>query len=143
MIPSRRIRAVKILLVKLGHLGDTLLLTPTLRFLKQKFPQATLDVMVRSGCEELLHGNPDVAQILPIGSPEKHNRSLAKELSESARAFSRIARCRRNDCTPARRCDTNTAGEQRHAARCADGIGEQRAFLRELVHLRSVFTFEP
>lgn len=88
---------MKILLVKLGHLGDTLLLTPTLRFLKQKFPQATLDVMVRSGCEELLRGNPDVAEVLPVGSPEKHNRSLAKEFRESSRAFARIALSGRYD----------------------------------------------
>lgn len=97
MIPSRRFRAVKILLVKLGHLGDTLLLTPTLRFLKHKFPDARLDVMVRSGCEVLLRGNPDVAKILPVGSPEKHNRSLAKELRESTRAFSHIALSGRYD----------------------------------------------
>lgn len=97
VIPSRRFRAVKILLVKLGHLGDTLLLTPTLRFLKHKFPDARLDVMVRSGCEVLLRGNPDVAEILPVGSPEKQNRSLAKELSESSRALRRIALSSRYD----------------------------------------------
>lgn len=88
---------MKILLVKLGHLGDTLLLTPTLRFLKQKFPDAQLDVMVRSGCEVLLRGNPDVAEILPVGSPEKSNRSLSKELRESSRAFVRIALSSRYD----------------------------------------------
>jgi heptosyltransferase-3 len=82
---------VKILLVKLGHLGDTLLLTPTLRFLRQKFPDARLDVMVRSGCEVVLRGNPDVTNLLPVGSPEKENRSLGKELRESTHAFRLIA----------------------------------------------------
>jgi heptosyltransferase-3 len=97
VVSLRRFRVVKILLVKLGHLGDTLLLTPTLRFLKQKFPDAQLDVMVRSGCEVLLRGNPDVAEILPVGSPEKHNRSLTKELCESSHAFARIALSSRYD----------------------------------------------
>ena len=97
VIPSRRFRAVKILLFKLGHLGDTLLLTPTLRFLRQKFPDARLNVMVRSGCEVVLRGNPDVSNLLPVGSPEKHNRSLTKELAESSRAFSRIALAGRYD----------------------------------------------
>jgi len=97
VVSSRRFRAVKILLVKLGHLGDTLLLTPTLRFLKQRFPDARLDVMVRSGCEVLLRGNPDVAEILPVGSPEKHNRSLAKEFRESTRALGHIALSARYD----------------------------------------------
>ncbi len=82
---------MKILLVKLGHLGDTLLLTPTLRFLKRKFPEARLDVMVRSGCEVVLRGNPDVTNLLPVGSPEKENRSPARELRESAHAFRLIA----------------------------------------------------
>lgn len=82
---------MKVLLVKLGHLGDTLLLTPTLRFLKQKFPDVRLDVMVRSGCEVVLRGNPDVTNLLPVGSPERANRSLGKELRESAAAFRVIA----------------------------------------------------
>ena len=58
---------VKILLVKFNHLGDTLLLTPTIHFLKERFPAAEIDALVRAGCEEILRGNPDVHQIFSIG----------------------------------------------------------------------------
>jgi heptosyltransferase-3 len=62
---------MKILLVKLNHLGDTLLLTPTIRFLKEQFPAAEIDVLVRAGCEEVLRGNPDIHRIFSIGGREK------------------------------------------------------------------------
>ena len=62
---------MKILLAKLNHLGDTLLLTPTTRFLKEQFPAGEIDVLVRAGCEEVLCGNPDIRQICSIGGPDK------------------------------------------------------------------------
>jgi heptosyltransferase III len=55
---------LKLLLAKLNHLGDTLLLTPTLRALRQKLPDARIDVVVRPGCEAALDGNTDVSNIL-------------------------------------------------------------------------------
>lgn len=88
---------MKVLLVKLGHLGDTVLLTPTLRLLRGRFPGAQIDVMVRSGCEVVLRGNPDVTRIIPVGSPEKENRSFLRELRESGAALRRIAIGRRYD----------------------------------------------
>ncbi len=57
---------MRILLVKLNHLGDTLLMTPTLRLLRQRFPQAWIDVVVRAGCEAVLEGNPDVSQVITV-----------------------------------------------------------------------------
>lgn len=90
---------MKILTVKLGHLGDTLLLTPTLRFLAQKFPGARVDAMVRSGCEVMLRGNPDVTHVLPVGSPERSQRTPGRELRESAQAFRTVACGARYDYT--------------------------------------------
>lgn len=58
---------MKILLAKLNHLGDTLLMTPTIRFLNERFPDAKIDVLVRGGCEEVLRGNPDVDRIFVVG----------------------------------------------------------------------------
>jgi heptosyltransferase-3 len=78
---------VKILLIKLGHLGDTLLLTPALDFLAQKFPGLRLDVMVRSGCEVMLQGHPAITNLIPIARPEKTARTFGRSVSEFRRAF--------------------------------------------------------
>jgi heptosyltransferase-3 len=63
---------VKVLLAKLNHLGDALLLTPTIRFLKESFPEAEIDVLLRAGCEEVLRGNPDVHQVFLIGHSKEN-----------------------------------------------------------------------
>lgn len=68
----------KFLLVKLNHLGDTLLLTPTLRLLRQRFPTAQIDVVVRQGCEAVLAGNPDVSQVMVVAAPAGADRSTTR-----------------------------------------------------------------
>jgi heptosyltransferase-3 len=57
---------LRILVVKLNHLGDTLLMTPALRLLRQRFPGAWIDVVVREGCQAVLEGNPDVSQVITV-----------------------------------------------------------------------------
>ncbi len=81
---------MKILLAKLNHLGDTLLMTPTIRFLREKYPDARIDVLVRSGCEAMLKGNPDINHVIPVARPEKAKRTLAARLSEFANAFPKL-----------------------------------------------------
>ncbi len=79
---------MKFLLVKLNHLGDTLLLTPTLRLLRERHPEARIDVIVRGGCETMLKGNPDITNLIGVARPEKENRSAftgAKEFLQAAR----------------------------------------------------------
>jgi lipopolysaccharide heptosyltransferase III len=88
---------MKILLIKLNHLGDTLLATPTICWLRQQFPGAELDVMVRSGCEEVLRNNPDITRVIPIASPEKERRTWGKSLREFLHAFRLICLSRRYD----------------------------------------------
>lgn len=68
---------MRILLVKLNHIGDTLLLTPTIRWLRQRFPESRIDVVVRKGCEGILAGNPDINQVLAMARPEKAQRTRA------------------------------------------------------------------
>ncbi|HKT34259.1 MAG TPA: putative lipopolysaccharide heptosyltransferase III [Nitrospira sp.] len=55
-----------ILAIKLRYLGDVLLATPTLQALKTAYPTARLTVVVNRGTEEILRGNPDVDEILPL-----------------------------------------------------------------------------
>lgn len=81
---------MRFLLVKLNHLGDTLLLTPTTRYLRQQYPQAEIDVVVRAGCEDMLRGNPDITRVIPLARPEKHQRSLGNSLKEFGRTFPKL-----------------------------------------------------
>lgn len=81
---------MKILLAKLNHLGDTLLMTPTIRFLREQYPDARIDVLVRSGCEAMLKGNPDINHVIPVARPEKAKRTLGAGLTEFANAFPKL-----------------------------------------------------
>jgi heptosyltransferase-3 len=83
---------MRVLLVKLRHLGDTLLLTPTLRFIKEHFPHAQIDVMVRASCEALLDHNPDVHRVFAIARPEAEQRTFRSSLKENVSLLSGIRR---------------------------------------------------
>jgi len=88
---------LKLLLAKLNHLGDTLLLTPTLRALRRAHPDATIDVVVRKGCEAVLEGNPDVSRIITVpgfgafAAVARRRYDYAFDLSNSDRAKLLIA----------------------------------------------------
>lgn len=83
---------MRILLIKLRHLGDTLLLTPLLRFLKETIPGVEVDVMVRSSCEAVLENNPDVNRVFAIARPEVNQRTLRVAIEENAELFFGIRR---------------------------------------------------
>ena len=73
---------MKILLVKLNHIGDTLLMTPAIRFLRERFPDCTLDVVVRRGCESVLEGNEDISRVIPIAGTDSRNRSSSGAIAD-------------------------------------------------------------
>jgi heptosyltransferase-3 len=49
---------------KLRNIGDVLVITPALRALRETFPDARISVVVNSGTESMLAGNPDVDEVL-------------------------------------------------------------------------------
>ena len=55
-----------VLAIKLRYFGDVLLATPTLHALKAAYPSARLSVLVNRGTEQILRGNPDVDEIVPL-----------------------------------------------------------------------------
>jgi len=59
----------RILVITLRRLGDVLLTTPLVRTLRSGFPGARIDMLVNSGTEGILAGNPDVSEVIVI--PEK------------------------------------------------------------------------
>ena len=66
---------MRILLIKPKHIGDTLILTPTITAIKRAHPEAEIWVLVRRGCEGILAGCPDIAQILTLAGVQKKERS--------------------------------------------------------------------
>jgi heptosyltransferase-3 len=65
---------MRILLIKPKHIGDTLILTPTIGGIKRAFPDAEIWVVVRRGCEGILAGCPDIHRILTVVAVEKRER---------------------------------------------------------------------
>lgn len=71
---------MKILLLKLKHIGDTLILTPTIHAIRQNYPDAIIDVVVRKGCESVLEGNEEINEIYTVAAPERDKRSGWEEI---------------------------------------------------------------
>ena len=56
----------RILIVRAGALGDTLMATPTVRALKQRFPEAELDFLCSQPARPLLEENPAIARLFSL-----------------------------------------------------------------------------
>jgi len=59
----------RILVIRLDHIGDVLLTTPTFKALRNKFPKARIDVLVRPFTKELLIENKNVDKIISLNPP--------------------------------------------------------------------------
>jgi heptosyltransferase-3 len=59
-------KIAKILVIQLGDIGDVVWATPALRAIKEKYPQAKLSVLVRSGNGPLLKADPHVAKVFEV-----------------------------------------------------------------------------
>ena len=57
-------KAKKVLVIKLRHIGDVLMMTPMLRALKDAMPDAEITAVVPDGMEDLLTSNPCVNEVL-------------------------------------------------------------------------------
>jgi ADP-heptose:LPS heptosyltransferase len=57
---------VRILLVRAGALGDTLMATPVLPALAERHPGAAIDVLASVAAAPLLERNPHVARVIPL-----------------------------------------------------------------------------
>ena len=73
---------MRLLFIKLKHIGDTLILTPTLTAARQRFPDAQIWVVVRQGCESILDGCPAVDRVLTTATPEANRRQAFKWLND-------------------------------------------------------------
>lgn len=74
---------MKILVIRLGSLGDVVLTTPVVAALKQRHPQADVDFLVKKEYHDLLIGNPHIRRIIPFdGSRQKGLKGLLEIAGE-------------------------------------------------------------
>jgi len=66
---------MRILFTKLRHIGDNLLITPTIVATKQKFPDAEIWIAVRRGTEGILAGCPEIDRVVTTARPEEGRRT--------------------------------------------------------------------
>lgn len=64
------------LLVKLKHIGDALLLTPAITAIRRDYPRAEIWVVVRSGTEGILAGCPAIDRLLTVAPIDAKERTL-------------------------------------------------------------------
>ena len=74
--------AMRILFIKLRHIGDSLLLTPTLVATKEKFPHAEIWVLVRESWDAILAGCPEIDRLLTTANPDASKRTTRGWLSD-------------------------------------------------------------
>lgn len=78
---------MKILVISLAGIGDTLFATPLIHELRLNFPGATIDVLVMwAGSRDLLENNPHVSQVLQkklIGSGRMEAVSFLRSLARN------------------------------------------------------------
>ncbi len=67
-----------LLVVKASSLGDIIQTFPTVNYLKNKFPQATIDWVVESSFAELVQAHPDIDNVIVIDTKQwrKHPFSI-------------------------------------------------------------------
>src|SRR5688572_18118297 len=73
---------MRLLFIKLKHIGDALLLTPTLMAARSQYPQARICVVVRKGCEGILDGCPAIDRIFTSAASEAKNRHVTQLWAE-------------------------------------------------------------
>ena len=65
---------MRLLFIKLKHIGDALILTPTLQAVRQSYPDAQIWVVLRKGTEGILHGCDAVDRICTASAAEAGQR---------------------------------------------------------------------
>ena len=74
---------MRILLTKLKHIGDALVMTPTIMAIRARYPEAEIVVVVRKGTEEILAGCPAIDRVLTAAASTGSRRSALNWIEEA------------------------------------------------------------
>jgi len=69
LLKSVAARKMRLLFIKLKHIGDALIMTPTLTAVRAKYPEAEIHVVVRRGTEGILAGCPAIDHLHTAAAP--------------------------------------------------------------------------
>lgn len=72
----------KILVIKFRHIGDVLLTVPAIRALKETFPGSNISVLVNSGTEDVLAGNPVIDELIVFDRAVKGLSAVKRYIKE-------------------------------------------------------------
>src|SRR5204863_10094099 len=75
------------------HIGDSLILTPTLAATRGRYPEAEIWVVVRAGCAGILAGCPQIDRIITVAAVGKRERTL-RDLYHELRGRLQLAKPR-------------------------------------------------
>lgn len=79
----------KILIIRLAHIGDTLMTTPAIRALKEHYPDASITALVGSWCRDIMVGNPFIDRVITLDAPW-HDRSTSLSSKRSLEVIKAI-----------------------------------------------------
>jgi len=74
---------MRLLFIKPKHIGDSLLLTPTLVAVRQGYPKAEIWVLVRRGCESILAGCPEIDRVLTLAAVDPSSRTAGDAVRQA------------------------------------------------------------
>lgn len=78
-----------ILLIQLGDIGDVVLTTPTIRAIKESYPDARVSIMVRKPFGSLLQADPNLHEIVESSRPRGTNFHVIREYAAFALSLRR------------------------------------------------------
>ena len=86
-------KAMRILLVKLRHIGDALITTSVVKCIKEAYPESDISLVIRKGTEGILQGCPQIDHLLTTAAAEQ-DRRLWKDLLNDFRLLRSLRRTR-------------------------------------------------
>lgn len=73
----------KILIIRLSSIGDIILTTPLIRAVRQKYPQAQIDFLIKSQFKSLLTHNPHISRLITFDKVSNDIKSIKEVIKNN------------------------------------------------------------